>query len=351
MSIKKEEHGNNLLLLLLLFGFSMGSIIITGRTRLYTYVIKLLTFMTMPICLAVYREMRCPKMLRNWIYFLYIGLSGVYMYAANLSTAYDMVDYYGYEYISKELVMGFANPNAAGMTLMICAGVIFSAMLSVKNRLFKVLLLADFCQLCWLIWLTKSRACILAFSIVLILYIIGRNKRKISRRTIMFFMLVPFIYWFLTFSGLSIFESAQFMGEDLGTGRNAIYMDYMGQRELSGFLIGNFMSFRFKNMHNGYITVLATIGIAGFIPFFLFLRSSFNAFADRYDLTKSQFFAAYLILGVMAHQAVESALLSSGLVYGSGFALLYLLSLPDKENPDPEDNPELVAVSQRKDTF
>ncbi len=342
LSIQKQENDNNILLLLLLFGFTMLSIVVSGRTRLYSYTIKALTFMTMPICLAIYREMRCPKVLRSWIHFLYIVLSGVYIYAATLPTAHDMVDYYGYDLVTEALVMGFSNPNGAGITLMTCAGVVFSAMLTAKNRFVKALLLADVCQLCWLIWQTQSRACIAAFGIAVIMYFLGRNKRKISRRVILFFMMIPFIYWLLTFSGLSFFDTAQFLGEDLGTGRNEIYMRYMEQREISAFLIGRFMAFRFENMHNGYIMVLASIGILGFIPFFLFMRYSFHAFADRNDLNKNQFFAACLVLAFMAHLAVEAALLSSAQVYGSGFALLYLLALPDEEHPEHENSTGLL---------
>ena len=330
--LSNKNEDNKLLLFIILFGVAVISMLLTGRSGLYNNIIHTMSFMTLPAYLIVYTEVQDTAKIRQWIYMFYIVLSVVFIYAAQLPFAYDTTDEYGYEYISESLILCFGNPNAASVNLTICAGVVCSAMVSAKNRLIKLLLALDVCQLCWLIWLTGSRACIVVIILVAIMYLLGRSKRRITRRRVWLFLLIPFVYWLLTASSVAFFDNATLMGENLSTGREAIYLRYMQQQDLSLFLIGNFSEFRFENLHNGYVAILATIGFAGFVPFFLLLRACLNKFTtNQIVLTKSQYFAACFVLALVAYQAVEAAIFSMGSIYGAGFALLYFLALPDKE--------------------
>jgi hypothetical protein len=120
------------------------------------------------------------------------------------------------------------------------------------------------------------------------------------------------------------------LGNSAESGRNHIYEYYLANLNSISFLIGDFSSYRFSNTHNAYISILATVGLLGFVPFFLFLQTTLLWIKEHCLGLKSQQIAFIGLIGIIIHSSAEATFLVSGVIFASSVGILYLLTLPDR---------------------
>ena len=156
------------------------------------------------------------------------------------------------------LTLGFTNPNLTGIYLFLIYSMLLILCPERKKHIFFVLQIV----LLYLIYLTKSRASLIAAGFITILGWMARNK--MPKPLVLGICLVPFVYVFLHQWLHETGYQITFIGKELFSGREYVYADYL--RKINSFrelLLGSFERDIFANAHNAPLAVFTSIGLLG----------------------------------------------------------------------------------------
>lgn len=305
-------------LLVYLFVLSIVSMLANWSVG-YESLVKLITFMELPIlliCIRMVEFKKCKKILQN--FFLILGAFFICVSFTDL--AYSYTTKYGITTIN-DLTLGYNNPNETAMYLYICFSVLLSFLFDETAKKTKRLNLIILSGILCLIFLTKSRVCIL-LAVTVLFYAVFLKKHKlgfVERKIIWIF---PVLFLVFTLSSQTLFQNIRVMGDAIETGRYSIYITVLQDMNLLQILIGDF-SLGFANMHNALLSVFGTIGILGSLVYVLYLYVRIEKdYKKRHN--NIAFFAIYMLI---VHSSVEAGLLLSGSVYAALVFCLYLIAV------------------------
>lgn len=324
----KKMNNNDLLFIIILCISILLSVLLSSEFS-YSSIISAGCFLEVPIFLGSYTQLDKNK-IRNFIYLCFVLLS-IYYILLSLSP-FSNIYYTDYDSVQlSSLTLGYSNPNETAIYLMICAIVIFSLLMQVKNIILKIVVFVDLLSVFYLIWLAASRT-IIIISIFLIVCVIIFYKRRIPYwfRTMSF--CISYIFIIATLFFYDFFTSIQLMGDSLETGRFSIYETVLEGMDAIKFLFGDF-SFGFNNLHNGFWCVFATIGSFGVLTFFIFLNYKIKNV--QYNTEKNIGTDKIALIGlfcIIISTATEAALISAGSTFAASTISVYLLSISKIES-------------------
>ncbi len=241
--------------------------------------------------------------------------------------AYVANDSKGEKYISEGFTCNLGNPNYTGIVLFVFFVILLINLRVRKNKLLIAVLAS--CLL-YLIWQTKSRACLISVAVVVLFFVIFSLKQsgrpiKVNTKIIILFLLIPVLFIWL-YLGLyySGFKNIEVMNKSLFSGREVTYIEYLENiSDVGEVLIGNVFKTQFNNAHNGPLAIYTSIGIIGLISVYVICIRSINR------INKGTWIASICILcilGVFIHASVEAAFLVGGISSIVGLNSLFFLS-------------------------
>lgn len=285
---------------------------------------NLMFFLEMPLLIISTQPLDNDRRIKSALFFAVI-ISFLYIYLYFSPRAYwRFSEEYGV-IVSKDLTLGFSNPNETGMHLFACLSVLVSCVAFVKNKFSKILCLSLAAIILYFIVLTFSRACVVVgFVLALFSFPIAKMKNvpKILQKICFVF---PIVFAVLAIRFQSFFETQVFMDDKLDTGRSVMYSERLQNLNFEEWFIGDY-SYLFRNSHNAYISILLTIGSIGTI-LFLYIYYNFIKMGNKYASQNYNRVAFFALLLLTVHASVETATLVNGSIFAASFFSVYVIAI------------------------
>lgn len=285
----------------------LGSILFgSGTITFDTQIMGILGFIEMPIAIML---MDCVDYNEeNARFILYINILIAIVFSLLSMTKY------AYSGILDSLYLGYSNPNATAIYLLLNQAVLIMFLPMLGKVTLKILVIGLCVYEEYLIYLTDSRTCLIVSIAIVIYYLFGK-KIKIPKWIIIAAMLFPliFILIYTNMYASGKYVDLQILGKELYSGREVYFLSQMDILSWKNIL-GEVRQHYFTNMHNGPLAIIASCGVLGYILWFLFY---FLTIRRYHSVARSQlqFIALAAILGVFIHSCSEAALIVGGAHY------------------------------------
>ena len=287
------------------------------------------------LMMSVWRSaeaMTLSKVMLQRICVIYI-LQGLVLIGLFFSP-YAYESYVDFVEVSRQLTLGYANPNQTGIILL--STVMILLILCDQSFIHKGLKLVIYIESCFLgllLILTDARTSILGGVVFLIYFVLVIKKKKQIRRNEIFedvvvccpILFVPFYLWL---SDVLAGQTYRFWGKKLISGRQRVYRRVLNQ--WWDHALGNLKKFNMQNFHNAHFTVLLNFGVIGFSIYLLFTFAAFCTFRAQCR-TPRQFLCMISILVLFFISCAESAVLVNGTIYYIYMLVLLVLGYSVEE--------------------
>ena len=220
----------------------------------------------------------------------------------------------------------------------ICILVLFFDVL--KRWLYKMPLLCVIAYLSYLLYCTDSRTALIA-TILVIIYQLFARKWVVPKWPILVALLFPLVF-LQVYSYLfknHYFLDLEILDKPFYSGREDDFIRVLGGLG-NEWMFGDVGKYYFTNLHNGPLSILASIGVMGYVTY---LTSIFCTLRHYYNgiKTKSQNIALIAILAIFVHSSAEATFIVGGAHYSIIVATFYLLLRDDGEEEKTERVPFL----------
>jgi len=269
--------------------------------------------------LAVYLIDKVPRSAANELFVFKVNLviAMVFIILSRTSYAYS-------GRIVGSLYLGYANPNATAIYLLMNMVLLLLYVVKIKRVSLRVLVYIICAYLTYLIYETDSRTCLFAAGVVVLWSVLAPQKR-LSRKLVPIFLLIPLGFLFIY---TAMYKSGQYagltiLGKPFFSGREGFFVEKLNA--LGGYwLVGDVGKNPFTNMHNGPLTLLSSCGVLGYA---IYLRYTGATLLQYYknNVTKEQTVALIVIFAIFVHSCSEAALIVGGANYTIVTATFYWL--------------------------
>lgn len=299
-------------LLVLTIGASF--LINSGEISFNSQIIGALGFLEMPLAIILMDSVEYNK--RNQRFVLYANILIAFVFSA-LS-----ISKYAYSGTLNSLYLGYSNPNATAIYLLLNQAVLIMYLPMIRKFSMRMLVVGLCVYEEYLIYLTDSRTCLFVSIIIVAYYLFGR-KIRIPQWLIPLAMIFPLVFLIIytTMYKNGKYSDLMVLGKELYSGREKYFLSQMNILEVKNIL-GNVRQYRFTNMHNGALAIIASCGYFGYILWFSFYFWAIRRYY-RAARTQLQFVALAVILGVFIHSSSEAALMVGGAHYSIVVATFY----------------------------
>ena len=249
------------------------------------------------------------------IYYSAIALSVVFVVYA---FAFPSISYTPYgKYGDLLFTMGMGNPNGTSVYVLFTSMILLLALSLTRSKLKKSILCVAVAALVYIIILLRART-VLACFILAVLCVIFLPLLK-CRRIFRYIVLVaPIIMIVIQFALNDKIGNLELLGEDLDTGRYAMYRDLLEQigNEPLQYIFGNLCKYNFQNFHNGVLTIFASLGVIGVIwtiwMWNICLRDIEKTFKSKYHKL-AYFFVLFFLFDSVAESMTMVGTIPQGL--------------------------------------
>lgn len=294
---------------------------------------SILAFINVLGLFVTYKNITIQKKDFDFIYRISVCLTLLFFVLSFTGVAYKMETSEGIRYLNA-LVLNLNNPNAAAMHFYGLLCIIMINLKRQKHLWFNITLCA---VLVYLIMRTQCRSCIIA-SVVLIVYYVWFRNRTIPKVVVGFAVLLP-IFILILYMALyrSGFHDVVFLeNKTLFSGRQTIYMRVFSLINTPfTVMFGPVFKEYFFNAHNAFLSVFASVGIVGTIPYFYFLVRS------MLDIRKYSNVATMCFIGLCVQACAEAAMFVGNFPFHM-FLLLFLVL--GRYRDDESDDHRLEAA-------
>lgn len=312
------------LLVIILSAFSLLSSFQSG----YSVLVKYITFLELPMLLYLLHECDFELKSAKWI----CSVFGIYVilciYFQKSPVAYDIS--ISNEFNTnltlklKELTMGYNNPNEAALYLLIAFIVVFAGFYMYKNLIVRTLFLVGTIYTAYLILLTYSRSAIILMFFISIAALL--TKCTISKPVFFYLVCsVPIFVMIFTLFFPNVAEAIVVLDEQFDTGRGILYREVLNNLNLFTFFFGNFNRYQLSNLHNAYISIVASLGFPTFLAFQDLIRKSYiTTFTKKTD-NKAAIVVFWGLIAVILYSSFEAFVLVSGTFGAASMFLLFVM--------------------------
>lgn len=331
---KRQLLDNNRLMMIAILAVLSVCAVILSSSIDFNAIIKLVTFLQLPTFLFIATRNN-TKRLKEVIYTANLIYPVLFLILYLSPLAYRFVGEYG-EVKNDDITLGYNNPNETALYLMFCYFIVLSAFFYYKNKpTVRFIAAVEICFLAFLIYKTDCRAVLVVCMLVLV-YMLFSAELYVQPLFIGAVFIIPIVYTIIVvcFPSLAYLE---FMGETIENGRMNIILEYIDNLDAFGLLFGNFEKYQLGNMHNGMLSVVASLGIVVFGVYFTALYFGYKRIL-RGTVGKRDYMPLALgMLGIILHSVAEAAPLVSGSVYAVSIFMIAYLAVPEKETNGSEE--------------
>ena len=323
--LKNSFHAFILYFVVIIAAVTCGISAVLGKP------VQLACFLMLPTCILLFKSTVNVKTIKVAIYVanaVFLLLWTVLFFIPSISHAF--YNEFGKQTI-EELTLGYDNPNQTGMYLVVSFVIALSGFRRKNNKVIQSLFLVESIWTAYLTILTLSRVCIALIIFISVVWLVG-GARKAGKKTTAVILFVPLVFALLLIFGNEKFLNTILFGDTLDNGRSLMVKEFVETLNPLTFIFGNFAKFIGNNMHNGYVTIFAVTGIFGIIVYLGFLWNVLSSYLNQIDNNSPSDKIAFVgILAVILHFTVESAFLTSGMIYALFVGLLFVLTLNEGE--------------------
>lgn len=292
-------------------------------------IVDLLLYCMLPLYVASYRGAGHIKALKRAICIGNVFYCLFHVVLSFTSKAYVVYLENGLGRAGENLTLGYSNPNQTGMLLLGMLLILVVSIARASRKWVKAGGIALAAYMCYMIFRTNSRTCILMV-VGMVLALTTSLYRKVNKKILFLAFLVPAVYVFMELFMGAVVANTTIMGETVATGRGNIFIEFLGNTDIWSILVGDFGQYGRTNLHNGYITVFARVGLVGLVPFIMMLwRGYGQCYQDACRGGKPEFLAFCSLVLILLHTTMEAAYLTGGTMYAGIICLLMLLTVPD----------------------
>lgn len=304
-----------LAILIIILSIILSSMKSNANLTFDKHIAGALGFLEMLIAIYIIDFLRYDKGLIKFLYRINLIISLVFIclyftpYAFNTRWA-------------DSLNLGYSNPNETAIYLLINLSIL--TIYFDKNQRQIVKLTIFFCGafLLYLLYLTRSRTCLIA-AIFILSYRFFALNWKLPKWIIRAIQLFPLFFLFLY---VSLYENRQyidtvFLGKELFSGREAYYAYVLSDLKNSWW-VGDISNHYFQNAHNGPLAIMLGSGVMGYLAYFWFTNTTLLTYHSKIR-TYSQTIALIVIFAFFIHASAEAALFVSGAHYTILSATIY----------------------------
>lgn len=293
----------------------------------YQYMVVAFSFLEIPLLMTSYSKCHVKNILRI-IYACFILLSIYYIFLSFTPVSHIFYTEYGYKQM-EFLTLGYNNPNETAMYLFVCIIILTALFNTLKKKSMKFLISIDIVLVVRLLILTLSRTAFLMLFIFMIATF-SFKRCSIPNYVRILCLVAPFLFLIITFVHTSLRGNINFLLESIETGRYDIYITVFDDINLLSFLFGKY-AFQFKNLHNSYWSIFATIGLLGITVFVSFLNTKIrdiqNALKDRIDSK----IALMGLMSIIVYTSTEAAFLTVGGTFAASVVCVYLICIFEEQ--------------------
>ena len=319
-------------LLLVLFSVLVCGISVAGDMGSMMPVgIKLAGFLSLPImllCSAMDRTEKVKKIILGF----FVVASVIFVDLYHSSLRHVFYGEYGVTYLN-EVTLGYDNPNATAMYLMVCViGLIVGAFYC-RTIVVKLFFFADAIYMTWIVLQTESRAALVLLFVFAIM-VCNVKRWKITSRTVRVVIICPLIVMILPILIPGI-ERLYFLGSALYNGREQLTFEYVDNMSVIRFFVGNMASYGLGNLHNGYLAIMASLGVPVCVCYMTFLVR--NLISNLPDRNKPMYMRVAFMgfLCIVLQTSAEAAFFASGGLFAFLVYSVYtLFGQPYAQNHD-----------------
>lgn len=294
----------------------------SGTINFDKHIMGILGFMEMPLSIMLMDCVDYNKTNTKFVFYINILIAIVFSILS--------VTKYAYSGIIDNLYLGYSNPNATAIYLLLNQTILIMFLPMLNKIMWKYFVVGLCIYEEYLIYLTGSRTCLFVSIIIVVYYLFGKNV-KMPKWIIVVAMVFPIIF-ILAYSNMYVggkYEDLQILGKELYSGREVYFLSQMDILTWKNVL-GDVRKYHFTNMHNGPLTVIASCGMLGYAWWFLFYYGTIRRYYRDAQNTL-QYIALVAILGVFIHSCSEAALIVAGAHYSIIVATFYWI-LKGKRN-------------------
>lgn len=300
--------------------------VLISHENLKNDIVSAICFLEIPIFMLCGKQILSKRSTEVFLWLQYI-LSFYYLFLSTTNMAHYFEGPYGVTVID-ELTLAYHNPNEASMYLTACFLTLLVAITTYKKLMFKILFGINAILIFALVWQTGSRAGILV-CIMAIACIIFAKKIPVKRYMTRIALATPLIMIILILLFNDKMVEWQILGSSVDTGRIHIFNRVFNNLEFHEFLLGDFATHNFNNLHNIYISIFGTIGIFGVVLYAIYMNNMLTPHQQgRYSLVQKMAYLGALLL--IIYSSVESAIFTGGSAFAMCFIGLYLSSTFNK---------------------
>ena len=290
--------------------------------------VSYMCFAMLPSCMALYRRVTHVKRMKKAVYVANTCYAFLFIMLSFADNSHYFQGPYGIE-VLEELTLGFNNTNETGIYLMLSFLLMIPSVFYWKKWWHKAVAVVLAVALFRMIWQTECRIAIVLAILATVAVLLQRVYRfgGITRR---FVLLLPAIMLAATLLFPKTVDGMSLLGEELDTGRSIIFRAVLSHMGFAEILFGNVPGFTGDNLHNSYLSIMATYGVLTTVLYILFLGKVLQEQHANGKKSKEGYAAYVGVLCVIAHGMAEGALLMAGTVYAGMAGLLFLLMLPEE---------------------
>lgn len=301
--------------IILLIGVILLSLMLNdGKISFDTHIMGILGFIEMPLAIMLMDHVDYNNENTRFILCVNILIAVVFSVLS--------VSKYAYSGTLDSLYLGYSNPNATAIYLLMNQATLIMFLPMLKRITSKCFVIGICLYEEYLIYLTDSRTCLIVSIVIVVYYFFGK-KIKIPKWLIGGAILFP-VAFLLIYSNMYAngkYMDLQILGKDFYSGREAYFLEQLALLS-KNYAFGNVRQHYFTNMHNGPLAIMASCGIIGYTLWFLFYFWTIRRYYDN-ARNQLQFIALTVILGVFIHSSSEAALIVGGAHYSIIVATFY----------------------------
>lgn len=285
-----------------------------GAISLEPHIIGILGFVEMPVAIMLVDHLDYDEKNRRFVLHINILIAVVFSILSMTK--------YAYSGILDNLYLGYSNPNATAIYLLLNQAILIMFLPTIRQLLLKFLIVGLCIYEEYLIYLTDSRTCLIVSLVMVVYFFFGKNI-KIPKWMIIVAMVFPLVF-LLTYSNMYAsgkYVDLEILGKEFYSGREVYFLEQINQLS-ENYLFGNVRLHHFTNMHNGPLAIIASCGILGYLWWFLFYYRTIQRYYSN-ATNKLQYMALVAILGVFIHSSSEAALIVGGAHYSIIVATFY----------------------------
>lgn len=322
---------NQILTIVFILGFSFVSYELSSGSGMYSYIIRMWCYLALPFYFLYIDYLKPDRKMINFIFITSFLVSVLFIFLS-----FSKYSYAGYEaFLGTNrawLTLGYDNPNQTAMYLLIIIIILFCAFHFYKKRYARLLILLDIIYMAKLLTDTSSRTCII-IAILVAAAILFKRKYTVSRYIVAGILLLPAIFMF---AYPYLYEHGWVYLFEMGGKADFSARSYIFQATLSSvsdkILFGDFGTYQLQNLHNGALSVYASLGLVGLLFFYIYyFRAYFNILKNEIR-SRTAYISFIGLLAVFIHACTEGAFIIGGSMYaGSLSILIFLVKLDGKE--------------------